>query len=104
VSADALWVVAGLTSVVCLALKIAGYVVPPRWLEHPRLLRINALVPVVLLSALVVAEGVVTKTHLALDHRLAGIAVALGLLVARAPFPVVVLGAAVTSALVYHLH
>lgn len=103
-SATTLWVVAAVTSVTCLAIKVAGYVVPPRWLEHPRLLRINALVPVVLLSALVVAEGVVTRTHLALDHRLAGIAVALGLLVARAPFPVVVIGAAAISALVYHLH
>lgn len=103
-SAVGLWVVTIVTSVACLAIKVAGYVVPPRWLEHPRLVRVNALVPIVLLSALVVAEGVVVKTRLVIDHRLAGIAVAVVLLLARAPFPVVVVGAALASALVYHLH
>jgi hypothetical protein len=35
---------------------------------------------------------------------LAGLGVALATLFAKAPFPVVVLAAAVTSAVVYHLH
>ncbi|HQU26582.1 MAG TPA: AzlD domain-containing protein [Acidimicrobiales bacterium] len=103
-SATTLWVVTIATGVLSLALKVAGHVVPARWLEHPRLTRINALVPIVLLSALVVAEALVERTRLVLDHRLAGVAVALGLLLARAPFPVVVVGAALASALVYHLH
>jgi hypothetical protein len=47
---------------------------------------------------------VVTKTHLVFDHRLAGLAVALAALFAKAPFPVVVVAAAATSAFVYHLH
>lgn len=100
----AAWSVVLVTGVACFAIKLAGYVVPARWLAHPRLQRINALVPIVLLSALVVAEGLVTRTHVVLDHRLAGLGVALALLVARAPFPVVVVGAAVASAVVYHLH
>lgn len=98
------WVVLGATSALCYAIKLAGHLVPERWLAHPRLQRINALVPVVLLSALVVAEGLVVKTRVVLDHRLAGLAVAVVALLARAPFPVVVVAAAVTSALVYHLH
>jgi hypothetical protein len=92
------------TSAACFGVKLAGYYVPSRWLAHPRLQRINALVPIALLSALVVTEGLVTKTRIVVDHRVAGLAVALALLLARAPFPVVVVGAAVASALVYHLH
>lgn len=97
------WVVLGVTSVLCFAIKLLGHLVPERWLSGARLQRINALIPVTLLSALVVAEGLVVKTRIVLDHRLAGLAVALLALIARAPFPVVVVAAAATSALVYHL-
>ena len=100
-SAETSWMVLGVTCVLCFAIKLLGYYIPEAWLAHPRLQRINALIPISLLSALVVAEGLVVKTHIVLDHRLAGLAVALGLLFA--PFPVVVVGAAVASALVYHL-
>jgi len=91
------------TSVLCYAIKVVGYVVPARWLSHPRLQRINTLIPAVLLSALVVAQAFTHQTHVVLDHRAAGLAAAVAALVARAPFPVVVIAAAVTSALVYRL-
>jgi branched chain amino acid efflux pump len=103
-SATASWVVLGATCALCFSIKLLGYYIPEAWLAHPRLQRINALIPISLLSALVMAEGLVDKTHIVLDHRLAGLVVALGLLFAKAPFPVVVVAAAVTSALVYHLH
>ena len=99
-----LWIVVVATSAAAFALKLAGHLVPQRWLANARLQRINALVPVALLSALVVAQGLVTKTHVVLDHRLAGLGAAAVALVARAPFPVVVIAAALTSAVVYHLH
>lgn len=98
------WVVLGVTSALCFAIKYLGHLVPERWLSGARFQRVNALIPVTLLSALVVAEGLVVKTRIVLDHRLAGLAVALVALIARAPFPVVVVAAAVTSAVVYHLH
>lgn len=103
-STSLLWIVLGATSVLCFALKLLGYLVPEPWLANPRLQRINALIPVALLSALVVAQGLVTKTHVVIDHRLAGLFVALAALFAKAPFPVVVVAAAATSAFVYHLH
>jgi len=99
-----LWVVLVVTSVFCLAIKILGHVVPERWFASARLQRINALIPVCLLSALVVAQGLVSKTHVVIDHRAAGLGAAFAALLARAPFPVVVVAAAVTSAVVYHLH
>ena len=99
-----MWSVLIATSVLCFAIKLMGHQVPQRWLANPRLQRVNALIPISLLSALVIAQGLVEKTHVVVDHRLAGLAVALTALLARAPFPIVVICAAATSALVYHLH
>jgi hypothetical protein len=98
------WTILIATSGICLAIKLFGHYVPERWIANKRLQRINALIPIALLSALVIAEGVVTKTHVVIDHRLAGLTVAVAALLAKAPFPVVVVAAAATSALVYHLH
>ncbi|HEY5304658.1 MAG TPA: AzlD domain-containing protein [Acidimicrobiales bacterium] len=98
------WSVLLVTSALCFAIKLVGYYVPARWLANERLQRINSLVPVVLLSALVVSQALAVKTHVVLDHRMAGVTAAVAALLAKAPFPVVVLCAAVTSALVYRLH
>jgi len=104
VSAALTWSVLIATSVLCYLIKLVGYFVPARWFAGERLQRINALIPVVLLSALVVAQALAVKTHIILDHRMAGIATALAALFAKAPFPVVVLAAALTSAVVYRWH
>jgi hypothetical protein len=103
-SSSTMWIVLGVTSALCFSMKLLGHLVPESWMSNARLQRINALIPICLLSALVVAEGFVVKTHIVLDHRLAGLGVALAALFAKAPFPVVVVAAAATSALVYHLH
>ncbi|MEI6709890.1 MAG: AzlD domain-containing protein [Actinomycetota bacterium] len=99
-----MWVVLFCTSALALLTKLGGHYVPASWLSNPRLQRINALIPIALLSALVVAEALTNKTKLVLDHRLAGVAVALVALMAKMPFPVVVLSAVFTSAFLYHWH
>jgi branched-subunit amino acid transport protein len=99
-----MWTVLLLTSALSFAIKWFGHAVPERWLSNPRLQRINALVPISLLSALVVAQGLVVKTHVVIDHRVAGLLAAVAALFAKAPFPVVVVVAAVSSAVVYHWH
>ena len=99
-----MWTVLIATSVMSLLIKWFGHAVPERWLANARLQRINALVPISLLSALVVAQGLVIKTHVVIDHRLAGLLAALAALFAKAPFPVVVVVAALSSAVVYHWH
>jgi hypothetical protein len=103
VSASAQWTVLLATSALCFAIKLLGHVVPQAWLANARLQRINALVPISLLGALVVVQTFVVKTHVVLDHRAAGLAAAFAALLARAPFPVVVIAAALTSAVVFHL-
>ncbi|MDH2902827.1 MAG: AzlD domain-containing protein [Actinomycetota bacterium] len=97
------WSVLLATSAACYLIKLVGYLVPARWLANARFQRINTLIPVVLLSALVVTQAVAVKSHLVIDPRMAGVGAALAALVAKAPFPVVVLCAALTSALVYRL-
>jgi hypothetical protein len=65
-------------------------------------MRINALVPIVLLSALVAVQTFANKKELVLDQRAAGVFVALLALKFKAPFPVVVVLAAITSASIYN--
>ena len=95
------WIAVIVTSALCFAIKYAGHSIPQKWLAHPRVNRITHLIPIVLLSALVAMQAFTTKTKFELDHRLAGIAVAIVALTAKLPFPVVVVGAMATSAIVY---
>ena len=82
--------------------KYIGHSVPERWLNKPRFMRINTLVPIVLLSALVGVQTFASKKELVIDQRVAGVGVALVLLKFKAAFPIVVVGAAVTSAAIYN--
>ena len=97
------WTAVIITSVLCYAIKYLGHAIPEIWLAHPRVQRITNLIPIVLLSALVAMQAFTTKTKFVLDHRLAGIMVAIVALGAKMPFPVVVVGAMATSAIVYRL-
>lgn len=100
---SAMWIAVIGTSAIAFALKFLGHSIPEKYLSHPRALRINALIPIALLSALVAVQTIAEKSRLVVDQRLAGLAVAIIALKLKAPFPVVVLGAAATSALVFHL-
>lgn len=91
------------TSVIAFILKFSGHSIPQHWLERPAIQRINALIPIALLSALVAVQSFTDKSKLVIDHRLAGVTMALIALLLKAPFPVVVLSAAITSAAVYRL-
>lgn len=90
------------TSLIAFALKYSGHSIPQHWLEHRLLQRINALIPIALLSALVAVQTFTEKNKLMIDHRLAGVSVAVIALLLKAPFPVVVLSAAISSAVIYN--
>jgi hypothetical protein len=96
------WIAVIGASALAFALKYIGSSIPQSWLAHPRIQRINTLVPIALLSALVAVQTFTDKTKFVLDQRAAGVAVAIAALIAKAPFPVVVVGAAITSALIYN--
>jgi branched-subunit amino acid transport protein len=93
-----IWLAVLLASLGCYLLKLAGLSVPPRVLERPVVERIADLIPVALLAALVAVQVFSSGDHVVLDARAVGLAVAVGLLVLRAPFLVVVFGAALTAA------
>jgi branched-subunit amino acid transport protein len=95
-----MWAAVLAGSVGCYVLKLAGVSVPQRVLADPRVRRIGALLPVALLSALVATQTFTTGHDLTVDARAAGLAVAVVAVLLRAPFLVVVAGAAATTALV----
>jgi len=83
----------------CYLLKLAGLSVPQRVLDRPVVRRTADVIPVALLSALIAVQVFSTGHELTLDARAAGLAAAVVLLLLRAPFLVVVFGAALTAAL-----
>ena len=98
-----MWIAVIGTSAIAFGLKYFGHSIPERYLSNPRVLRINPLIPIALLSALVAVQTFSEKSALVIDQRLVGVAVAVIALALKAPFPVVVLGSAAASALVFHL-
>lgn len=85
----------------CYLLKLAGLSVPARLLAHPVVARVADLIPVALLAALVAVQVLAAPQGraLVLDARAAALGVAVLLLLVRAPFLVVVFGAAASAAL-----
>ena len=89
-----MWLAIILAAVGCYLLKLVGLSVPEKILDQPYAQRLAALLPVGLLGALVAVQALSSGTQLQADARLAGVAVGVMALVARAPFLVVVLAAA----------
>ena len=83
----------------CYVLKLAGLSLPASVLQDARVQRTVPLVPVALLAALVATPTFSTGHHLVVDVRTAALIVAIGMVLLRAPFLVVVASAAATAAL-----
>ena len=98
-----LWIATLGASVICYLLKLLGYSLPQSTLNNPRVQRINTFIPIVLLSALVSVQTLTFNSEVVIDHRLAGVAVAALALKMRVSFPLMMVAAALTSALVYNL-
>jgi hypothetical protein len=94
-----LWNAVLVASIVCVALKTAGYLLPARVLEAPRPSRIADLLTVALLAALVMVQTLGAGQAIVVDARVPAVLVAAGLLMLRAPFLVVVAAAAAVAAL-----
>jgi len=100
---NALWLGVIGTSLIAFLLKYLGHSIPEKYVSNPRALRINTLIPIALLSALVGVQTVTEKGQWVIDQRLAGVAVALIAVSLKAPYFVVVISAAITSAALYRL-
>lgn len=93
-----MWTAILVACVGCYLLKLAGLSVPSAVLDRPVVQRVADLIPVALLAALIAVQVFVTDGVLALDARAAALAFAFVALLVRAPFLVVVVGAAVVAA------
>ncbi len=94
-----LWIVLITTAAGCYLLKYAGLAAPRRLLDNPWLQRFALAVPIALLAALIAVQALGDGQSLNWDTaRMAGVGAALLALVLRAPFLVVVVAAAGTTA------
>lgn len=93
-----LWTAILVAAIACVALKLAGYLTPPHWLERQRPARITDLLTVALLAALVAVQTAGSGMAVVVDARVPALLVAGVLLWLRASFIVVVLAAAVVAA------
>jgi branched-subunit amino acid transport protein len=94
-----LWVAVVAAGIGCYLLKLLGLSVPDHLVEHPVVSRVADFIPVALLSALIAVQVLAAGSSLVVDARLAGLAAGFVLLLLRAPFLVVVFGAALVAAL-----
>ena len=100
---NSLWIATLATSGICFLLKYLGYSLPESILNKPVIQRVNLLIPIALLSALVAVQTFGNDENVVLDHRMAGVGAAAVALKFKASFPIIMIVAAVTSALVYRL-
>lgn len=95
-----MWFAIIMAALGCYALKLAGLSLPARVLSNPLVERIADYLPVVLLAALIAVQVWSQGPSLTVDARTAGLAFAVVALLLRAPFLVVVIGAAIVAAVV----
>lgn len=94
-----LWIALIATAVGCYLLKYAGLAAPRSVLDNPWVQRFAVAVPLALLAALIAVEALGDGQSLAWDGaRMAGLGAAVCALVLRAPFLVVIVVAAATTA------
>ena len=80
--------------------KLVGYLLPHHMLERESIRRMTGLLPVSLLAALVAVQTFAVDQAVAIDARLLGLGVAVVALLLRAPFLVVIIVAAASTALI----
>lgn len=90
------WILLG--GLLAFATKLAGYLVPARWLEKPAIAAVAGALTVGLLAALTALNAVAHGQTLAMDARLGALLVAALALWARLPFLLVVLSGAAAAA------
>jgi len=93
------WAAVIAAAVACYALKLAGLVLPERWLQNQRVQRTVTLIPIGLLAALIATGTFATGQRLVIDVRAVSLLVAVAAVLLRAPFLVTVAAACATAAL-----
>ncbi len=92
------WQIIILASIAVLALKVAGYLVPPSLLEKPAAARVADLLTIALLAALAAVQTFGAGEEIVVDARVPAVIVAIALFALRVPFILVVIAAAGVAA------
>ena len=92
------WIILG--CVAAWAIKFAGYLVPVRWLESPRMNRVAGCLTIGLLASLTAMNTVSAGQGLAFDARIGALLAAAVALMLRAPFLLVVIVGATAAAVI----
>lgn len=92
------WTAVLVTAALSFVLKLAGWLVPARVFEDPRVRRGAVLLPVALLAGLVVVQAFSDGRSLQVDARAVGLVAGAVALLLRAPFLLVVVVAAAAAA------
>ncbi len=92
------WIVLG--CVAAWAIKFAGYLVPVRWLQSPRMNRVAGCLTIGLLASLTAMNTVSAGQGLAFDARIGAVLAAAVALMLRLPFLLVVIVGAAAAALI----
>ena len=98
-----LWSWILIASAIAYATKLAGYLVPARWLENEQMTHIAGTLTIGLLASLTAMNAFSAGQALAMDARIAALLAAGIALWMRLPFLAVVVIGAATSALLRHL-
>ena len=98
-----IWTAVIATSFIAFMLKYLGQAVPADWLENARIQKFALYLPTALLAALVAVQSLGGEKNIVFDARSIGVLVAGVALFFKAPFPVVVLLAALTSAGIHQI-
>ena len=98
-----IWTAVIATSFIAFMLKYLGQAVPAAWLENARIQKFALYLPTALLAALVAVQSLGSEKNIVFDARSIGVLVAGVALFFKAPFPVVVILAALTSAGIHQL-
>lgn len=92
------WIVLG--CIAAWAIKFAGYLVPVRWLESPRMNRVAGCLTIGLLASLTAMNTVSAGQGLAFDARIGALVAAAVALMLRLPFLLVVIAGAAAAAVI----
>ena len=101
-NSQSIWIVIAVSALAMAAMRIFGYLLPAELISRERVLRITALIPIVLLAALVGVQTLTTDGSITIDHRFAGLLAGAVALYFKRSFLTVMLTAGVVGALVYN--
>lgn len=102
-SDQAIWLTIFVAVIVMLAMRIFGYLLPAHLVNKEGVLRITALIPIVLLAALIAVQTMTSDGALVIDHRFAGLIAGAVALYFKRSFLTVMILAGATGSLFYHL-